>query len=366
VTIDHGFAPDQLVAVDLDLPRAFTGDVRQLFHDLVAASETVPGVQSATVAMRLPTQVAGLRTRVRLSGARELASPATLRPVSPTFFDTVGMRVTTGRGFADSDSQRAPRVAIVNAAFVRELLAGSPALDVRVTAALLGGDPVRIVGVVGDITPAGEPDRPALYVPIDQIAIGSGYAIVRAQNDPRAILPALTARLRAAAPSLAMDRVHRVADALENSRATTRFSAQVAATFSGLALLLSMMGVYGLTASDVSARWRVVVRIAPGASRQDAVDRRVPALIRGSARRSVSLARSASGPRWRPCRGVGRAIADAGRADSAGYPWSDGITLAATGALGRLLLTPARNSTLLLILCAETEHNRVSCPDFGL
>ena len=116
VTIDHGFAPDQLVAVDLDLPRAFNGDVRQLFHDLVAASETVPGVRSATVAMRLPTQVAGLRTRVRLSGERELASPATLRPVSPTFFDTVGMRVTTGRGFADTDSQRAPRVAIVNAA----------------------------------------------------------------------------------------------------------------------------------------------------------------------------------------------------------------------------------------------------------
>jgi hypothetical protein len=126
--------------------------------------------------------------------------------------------VIAGRGFADTDSPRAARVAIVNATFVRDLLAGGPALDVRVTTALVDG-PIRIVGVVGDVTPAGESDRPALYMAIDQISIGSGYLIVRAQADPRSILPALGSRLRSAAPSLAMDRVHRVAEALEDSRA---------------------------------------------------------------------------------------------------------------------------------------------------
>jgi putative ABC transport system permease protein len=274
IAIDHGFVADRLVAVDLNLRNTVNGDVRQLFRSLVAASETLPGVQSAAIAMRLPTQVPGVRTRIRVAGERELATPATLRPVSTTYFDTVGLPVTVGRAFTNADSQSAPRVAIVNTTFVRDLLGGGPALDVSVTTTIAKG-PVRIVGVVGDVTPAGEPDRPALYVPVEQQAIGDGYLIVRAgvfEPYARLSVPALTERLRAVAPNLALDRVHRVADALENSRAMTRFNAQVSSAFAVLALLLAMIGVYGLTAGDVSARWReLAVRLALGASRSDVV-----------------------------------------------------------------------------------------------
>ena len=270
VTLDHGFAADRLLAVDLYLRGTVEGDARPLFRELMAASEGLPRVLSASVSMRLPTQLTGLRALVGVVGEESLNTPAVLRPVTPRYFETIDVPVMEGRPFAATDGPRAPRVAIVNAAFVRDVLNGRAALATRVTTPLIDG-PMAVVGVVGDVTPAGEPDRPALYVPVDQIAIGAGYLVVRTDGDPRSTMAALTARLRAVAPSLALDRTRRVAEALEQSRGVTRFAMQLANLFAALAVVLAMIGIYGLTAGEVTARWReLAVRLALGASRRDA------------------------------------------------------------------------------------------------
>jgi len=271
VIIDNGFAADRLVAVDLYLRGGFSGDSRQLFRQLIDHASTIPGVRAAAVSMRLPTQIAGLRAPVQIVGETAAAAPAVLRPISPEYFGTVGVPLVAGRRFASSDSRNAPRVAIVNRTFVHDILGDHEATGLRLTTPLVNGT-LSIVGVAGDVRPAGEPDRPALYVPEEQVPIGGGYLLIDALGDPRSIIPVVAERLRTVAPNLALDRVRRVAEALEDSRAVTRFSTQLATVFAALALVLSVIGVYGLTSGDVSARWKeLAVRIALGASHRKAL-----------------------------------------------------------------------------------------------
>jgi putative ABC transport system permease protein len=272
MTIDNGFAANRLMAVDLYLRGGVAGDTRVLFREIIDAARSVPGVRSAAVGLRLPSQIAGPRMRVRpAGGVTELPIAVALRPVTPGYFETAAIPLRSGRDFTLDDRRDVSGVGIVNAAFVREAFGRAEPLGATLTTNIVNR-PLSIVGVVGDVTPAGEPDLPAMYLPIEQAPIGGGYLLVRTLTEPQPVVAALKERLRATAPALALDRIQIVDDALENGRSVTRFTTRLAFTFAALALLLAATGVYALTAGEVATRWReLAIRLALGATRYEAL-----------------------------------------------------------------------------------------------
>jgi hypothetical protein len=267
INVDHGFDPDNVVAVSLDMRRTQPGEVAPLFTRLVNATETLPGVRSAAVAFRLPTDVTGLRVPLRLENAStDQASAVALRLITPRYFETAGIPLLQGRTLAATDLRDRPRVAVVNRAFVRDVLAGASPLDQRVTGELIEAG-VSVVGVVGDVTPAGQPDRPALYMSYAQFSINAGTLLVKSALNPSTLLPGLRERIHSVAPALPLDRIQTLDDALAAGRSIARFNTLLASSFGILALMLSMIGVYGLTSREVANRRRESgVRIALGAN----------------------------------------------------------------------------------------------------
>jgi predicted permease len=270
MAVDHGFNPDGVSSISLTLRGTQPDEAVRLFRTLVDTANTVPGVQSAAVSFRLPTDVsgAGLRTTARVDAARE-PTTAMLRFVTSAYFETLGLPIQEGRAITATDTRQTPRIAVVNRAFVAAALDDGRAVDRSLSVDVVK-DRIVIVGVAADATPGGVPDRPAIYMAYEQFAINAGSLLVRMDRPLADVLPSLLARLRTAAPGLAFDRVQTLDDTLAAGRAVARFNTLLASAFGLLATVLAIIGVYGLAASEVVSRHReAALRLALGATRAE-------------------------------------------------------------------------------------------------